>query len=314
MQRSSHLVPVTALLCLARMALGTEIEGPDQGIDPSRWSAAMAAPNATATIPIRGFNISGAYSEQEISGWSMSIRVAADRETGWDDTGADLSGYFVATSISIQAPDALLSTEGGGGASSRTVKVAANPEWAVSAWPSIHLSENITAAAQNDNGSCLSFLSEQCIKDWQDEYVTSGPEYHAPPSSCNSTLREVIQLTNENNNTVPLQMFNGSELIGWSNTYDDLDRRVDKLAAATRRVWSVMMVYRQSGQHGTASVAARLACIRAKDIAQGSTISYTTTTTTTATEDTTTNGAGARYPLWGAWALGSLALLVFLVL
>ncbi|KAI1636667.1 hypothetical protein F4809DRAFT_374989 [Biscogniauxia mediterranea] len=312
MQRNSHLAPATALLCLARMALGAEIEGPDQGIDPSIWSAAMAAPNATATIPIRGFNISGAYSEQEISGWSMSIRVAADRETGWDDDmGADLSGYFVATSISIQAPDALLSTDGGGGASSsRTVKVAANPEWAVSAWPSIHLSENITAAAQNDDGSCLSFLPEQCIKDWQDEYVTSGPEYHAPPSSCNSTLREVIQLTNENNNTVPLQMFNGTELIGWSNTYDDLDRRVDKLAAATRRVWSVMMVYRQSGQHGTASVAARLACIRAKDIAQGSTNSHTTVTAA----EMTTNAAGARYPVWGAWALGSLALLVFLVL
>ncbi|KAI1492210.1 hypothetical protein F5X96DRAFT_627747 [Biscogniauxia mediterranea] len=325
MQRNSHLAPATALLCLARMALGAEIEGPDQGIDPSIWSAAMAAPNATATVPIRGFNISGAYSEQEISGWSMSIRVAADRETGWkdDDTGAaDLSGgYFVATSISIQAPDALLllSTDGGGGgasssSSSRTVKVAANPEWAVSAWPSIHLSENITAAAQNDDGSCLSFLPEQCIKDWQDEYVTSGPEYHAPPSSCNSTLRDVIQLTNENHNTVPLQMFNGTELIGWSNTYDDLDRRVDKLAAATRRVWSVMMVYRQSGQHGTASVAARLACIRAKDIAQGSTSTNSHTTITAEEMTTTTNAAGARYPVWEAWALGLLALLVFLVL
>ncbi|KAI5920906.1 hypothetical protein F4810DRAFT_681048 [Camillea tinctor] len=310
-----------ALLCLfSRTALGAEIEGPDQGINPSMWSTAMESPNATATYAIRGFNISGPYSEQEIPGWTMSIRVAADRETGWDDNGADLSGYFIATGISIRAPDALLSSSSttSGSTNNTVVKVAAgNPEWVVSAWPSIHLSENITAAAQDDDGSCRSFLSEQCIKDWQDQYVTSNTEYeyHAPPSSCNSTLREVIQLTNENNNTVPLQAFNGTELIGWSNTYDDLGRGVDKLAAATRRVWSVMMVYRQSGQHGTASVAARLACVRAKDIAQGSTIvNENTIAATTAGESPTTNAATGIYPVWEASALGSLVVLAFLAL
>ncbi|KAI1495454.1 hypothetical protein F5X99DRAFT_403497 [Biscogniauxia marginata] len=294
-QSNYYLACFAALLCIVQLALGAEIEGPDQGIDSSCWNAAISTPNATGTYPIHGFNISGAYSEEEVPGWSISIRVSADHETGWDDTGADLSGYFVATSISIQAPDSLLDTN----EIVRTVKVAENPEWAVSVWPSIHLSEDITESSQNDNGSCLSFLPQQCIKDWQDEYVTMDTGNHAPPSSCNSTLREVIQLTNENNNTVSLQTFNGTELVGWSNTYDDQNRGADELRAAMRRIWSVMMVYRQSGQSGTASVAARLACIRARDVADG---------------NHTTTSASSRHPVVGVWALGLPAAVVFLVL
>ncbi|CAJ2510636.1 Uu.00g062610.m01.CDS01 [Anthostomella pinea] len=275
----THLLASAVTLCLARSALSASITD-DQSpkINPSKWNAAISAPNATGAYPIRGFNISGPYSEEELPGWTMVVRVAVDRETGAAEDDEDHRTYFAGTSISIKAPDTLLETDG----SVATVEVSQDPEWNVQVFPTVTLSGDILDDAQNDDGSCLSFLSEQCVKDWQDAYVSSDVGWASPPSSCNKTLQGTGPLRNNNNNTVPLSMFNGTKLISYSTTYSDLGHGPLQLQNAVRQIVPVMMVYRQSGQNGTASEAARLSCVRARDLAGGSKLATGVANTSTA--------------------------------
>lgn len=153
-------------------------------IDPATWDAALSAPNATGTYPMPGFNISGAFSDVEVPGWTMSVRVSTNRETRLRDPDGK-SRYFTGTSISARAPDALLrdnqvvlSDDLQGGGSS----------WKVRAYVVDAIRDRVDEEARDDDGSCTSFLSAECINDWQAAYVESNDSVSISPDACTRDL------------------------------------------------------------------------------------------------------------------------------
>ncbi|KAI0017736.1 hypothetical protein F4780DRAFT_782008 [Xylariomycetidae sp. FL0641] len=240
--------------------------------DPAAWNAAMAAPHATATYPVKGFNVSGPYLEAEIPGWTMRVSVGAGRNPdGEDAEGA----FFVGTSIAIRAPSSLLLARNGSSEEeeeeeeARLLAPPGDPEWAVQVYP-LYLPDDAfsdAAAAQpTANGSCRGFLGPECVRDWQDRFPIHGvPAYASPPPSCDGMLWGARALLNEVGNFVPLPLLNGTGIVRKSTPYLEEDRGSEYLKQAARRVWPVMMVYRQMGQNGTGSVAARLLCVRASN-------------------------------------------------
>lgn len=176
-----HQLPsLLAISLLASPALGTFFyDYLRANIDSTTWDAALSTPNATGTYPMSGFNISGAFSDFEIPGWTMSVRVSTNRQSNLQDSD-DKSHYFTGTSISVKAPDTLirdnqvvLSDDLQGGAS-----------WKVRAYVVDSLRDKVDEAAANDDGDCTSFLSVECINAWQNAYVESNDSAPINPDAC----------------------------------------------------------------------------------------------------------------------------------
>ncbi|KAI1772084.1 hypothetical protein F4818DRAFT_427592 [Hypoxylon cercidicola] len=264
-----HLPSLLALSLLTPPALGTFFfDYLRANIDSATWDAALSTPNATGTYPMPGFNISGAFSDAEIPGWMMSIRVSTNREShlqNRDDDSND-SRYFTGTSISVRAPDALLrdnqvvlSEDLQGGSS-----------WKVRAYVVDSIRDGVDEEARDDDGSCASFLSPACINDWQAAYVASDDSGPVEPEACTRDLGDGwgVWATLD---YVPLSAFNGTELFARADTEEELDDNDELYADAVRDIWPVMMVYSSTDANNvTRREQARLTCVRARNITDGS--------------------------------------------
>ncbi|KAI1404346.1 hypothetical protein F4819DRAFT_483742 [Hypoxylon fuscum] len=229
-------------------------------IDNSTWAAALSAPNATGTYAMRGFNLSApASSAFEIPGWTMTVRVAADRATLFQDP--DENGrYFTGTSISVRAPDALLRDD-------QVLLPANGSAWRVRAYVADALPSQTNEQARDDDGSCGSFLSAACISEWQAAYVSAANgTLPLVPASCRGALGTASGMW-ASAGFVPLAAFNGTELFARAATSSAPDGDLSAYARATREVWPVMLVYYSDD---TRREQARLTCVRAKNVTAGS--------------------------------------------
>ncbi|XXH06074.1 hypothetical protein Hte_012519 [Hypoxylon texense] len=262
-----HISSLLGLSLLTPPALGTFFfDYLRANIDPVTWDAALAAPNATGTYPMPGFNISGPFSDAEIPGWTMSIRVSANRETHLNDAD-DKSRYFTGASISVRAPDALLRDN--------QVVLAddlqGGSSWKVRAYVVDAIKDKVDEKARDDDGSCASFLSAECIRDWQAAYVESNDSVLISPDACTRDIGDGWGVW-ASLDYVPLTAFNGTELFARADTDDDDDDDDDDLYAdAVQDIWPVMMVYSSTdADNVTRREQARLTCIRARNITEGS--------------------------------------------
>ncbi|KAI1374263.1 hypothetical protein F4677DRAFT_174499 [Hypoxylon crocopeplum] len=266
---------IIALSLLTSPTLGTFFNDALKAhIDQGVWDAALSTPNATGTYSMVGFNISGPFSDTEISGWTISIRVSTNREThnpepedsDDDDDDDDDENYFTGTSISVRAPDALL----------RDNQVILSQDlqnettWKVRAYVIDGLKDDVTEKAQSDDGSCTSFLSQQCIAEWQDYYVKTNGSLSQEPGSCQQDLGRSwgVWATED---FIPLTAFNNTELFARAQTGEELDDDGDWYEKAVTDIWPVMMVYYSvDADNVTRNEQARLTCVRAKNITEGS--------------------------------------------
>ncbi|KAI2604624.1 hypothetical protein GGR54DRAFT_621919 [Hypoxylon sp. NC1633] len=251
-------------LLLVSPTLGTFFnDGLRGNIDPAVWDAALAAPNATGTYAMRGFNVTGDFSATEIPGWTMTARVATDRETHSGEDPAKAQRYFTGTSISVRAPDGLLRDD--------QVMLSSNgSRWKVRAYVIDGLRKEVIDKAQNDDGTCSSFLSAECITEWQDSYVKSNGSLQDEPEKCNEELGGSWGVW-ASEDFVPLTAFNGTELFARAVTGHELNARGSWYEDAVRSIWPVMMVYFSTdAQNVTRNEQARLTCVRATNITPGS--------------------------------------------
>lgn len=160
---------------------------------PEDWEAAFNQPIAKGTYPTPGFNITQPWPGQSVDGWAIDIQVANVSLANAEANATQLYGpvtSFIGTSIAIAPP---LDLHG-------LIYLNPNLDANHSTWEAC-VSVFIPSPSidwtpyQNDNGSCSTVLSSQCIADLvsagsarQDVKGSAG---HCPtlsvPDSCKGT-------------------------------------------------------------------------------------------------------------------------------
>lgn len=122
------------------------------------WQSRFKNPNATGTYAFEGYNVSEpSPANKTVDGWTATIRVANIT----DDPDADQP--YPGIDISVKAPDGMKLPELN---SSQTN--SSNWHVCMSFWTISRMEDRTTDDAQDDDGDCSSFLSEECIEALKD--------------------------------------------------------------------------------------------------------------------------------------------------
>ncbi|KAI1077331.1 hypothetical protein F5B20DRAFT_592896, partial [Whalleya microplaca] len=236
-------------------------------------------------------------------------RVSADRAA--QDPDAD-GRYFVGISISVRAPDALL-LDGGA-----VVRAANQSDWRVRAYAVSGVGrtdDDDDADGDGDGDDDDNDSDEDEDEDEDDEraeltrkaqdddgsaYVETDDAATSAPHNCTRELHSwgAAWKTTE---FVPLDAFNGTELYASALTSKDRGDDESLYARAVRQPWPVMLVYYSSSGNTTKKEQARLTCVRARNIAEGS-------------EQPGASAAGRSRGVLSAWALSVVGVVAFLAL
>ncbi|KAM0560992.1 hypothetical protein ACHAPJ_003492 [Fusarium lateritium] len=144
--------------------------GPPGDMSEQDWRSWFKNPNAIGTFAFEAFNVSENFPPNKaVDGWEASIQVANIT----DDPEADVP--YPGIDISIKAPDGMRLPELN---SSRTN--SSNWHLCLSFWSPDKLDDDATDDAQDDDGDCSSFLSDDCI----DALKAQGNAYYWDGDKC----------------------------------------------------------------------------------------------------------------------------------
>ncbi|KAK8139486.1 hypothetical protein PG984_002866 [Apiospora sp. TS-2023a] len=198
-----YLIPYAAVCLLARFVSAAQDRGPGadhnlavqlQRIEPSaprirgdnskeeprRFFEALKTPNLTGTYDFATPNISAPLvpgivvteeSNSVLQGWSLSIAVRAG--VSYRGKGEE---HYTAGEINLVAPQSLLTNLTDEGSGQRNVSVL--DEWELCAIQWGLDSELYPSALRDDDGTCSSVLSPDCIRDLQ---AAAGRQCTSPP-------------------------------------------------------------------------------------------------------------------------------------
>lgn len=122
------------------------------------WQSRFKSSNATGTYAFEGYNVSEpSPANKTVDGWTATIRVANIT----DDPDADQP--YPGIDISVKALDGMKLPELN---SSQTN--SSNWHVCMSFWTIGRMEDRTTNDAQDDNGDCSSFLSQECIEALKD--------------------------------------------------------------------------------------------------------------------------------------------------
>ncbi|KAF4457601.1 hypothetical protein FALBO_15183 [Fusarium albosuccineum] len=125
---------------------------PSSNMSVEKWESYFKKPNATGTYTFDAYNVSGPFPPKEtLGGWEATIAVA--NVTGDED------GPYPGTSISIKAPEDVKLPALNSSRSNES-------DWhvCVAFWSPDVLEDDALDDGQDDDGSCSSFLSDDCIE------------------------------------------------------------------------------------------------------------------------------------------------------
>ncbi|KAH9896322.1 hypothetical protein F4778DRAFT_783598 [Xylariomycetidae sp. FL2044] len=142
------------------------------------FERAMAAPNATGSYPVAGFDVTKPYPGEPIDGWTLDISVAAEIPT--TPNGSE---FVTGVGLQLKAPRALLTnaSDVAGG-----VLPADNSTWRLCL---MGFSSKLSGDA-NADGTCTGILDDDCISDLKSLATSIGSTYsqfacpNDLPSSC----------------------------------------------------------------------------------------------------------------------------------
>ncbi|KAF5020012.1 hypothetical protein F66182_7948 [Fusarium sp. NRRL 66182] len=237
------------------------------------WESFFSQPNATGSYAFDGYNISGPYPPTgTLSGWEATIQIA-------NVSGED-GGSYLGTSIGIKAPrDLELPTAN----SSRSNE----SDWhiCVAFWDPLDFKEGVVDDGQDDDGSCSSFLSEECIQAIQrraDQFLrwdnrTQGcGDARTVPRECEDYYSE-RGIENSSSFGTNLTVLDGRPLMsGRPDTGPRGPANEDEsYEKAVRGIWTVMINWsgsdpESSGTDEDDMPGSSVLCLRARNITQGS--------------------------------------------
>jgi hypothetical protein len=253
------------------------------------WQSPFKNPNATGTYAFEGYNVSEpSPANKTVDGWTATIRVA----NVTDDPDADIP--YPGIDISVKAPDGMKLPELN---SSRTN----SSSWHVcmSFWTPSRMKDGTTDDAQDDDGDCSSFLSEECIEALKDEalghtwngercgtapqlprecdkyYIpTNGPTQTGSRKSSFDSFFRIILLTLDAVGA-NLSSFGGSTLISQSMQTNGQSGMSQEEAydRAVRGVWTVVFDWGRQTNFSYSKddvMQPTLLCMRAKNVTNGS--------------------------------------------
>jgi hypothetical protein len=252
------------------------------------WQSLFKNSNATGTYAFEGYNVSEpSPANKTIDGWTAIIRVA--NITG--DPNADIP--YSGIDISVKAPDGMKLPELN---SSRTN--SSNWHVCMSFWTPSRMKDGTTDDAQDDDGDCSSFLSDECIealKDealghtWNGERCGTAPRL---PRECDKYYIPANGPTQTGSLGANLSSFDGSTLISQSmqtNGQNGMSQE-EAYGRAVRGVWTVMFDWGRQTNFSYSKddvMQPTLLCMRARNI----------------TNDSEDPNAGARATIHGPMAL-----------
>ncbi|KAF5023500.1 hypothetical protein F66182_4451 [Fusarium sp. NRRL 66182] len=249
-------------------------------------------PNATGTYTFEAYDVSERFPPNEtVGGWKATIQVA--NITG--DPEADKP--YLGIGISFQAPEGMeLPTTNGSSTNS-----SSNYGVCMAYWGPSLLGDGALDDAQDDDGDCTSFLSDECIEAFKaqgagyywdgetcaslpnipeacdDSYSGSGGTYGVRGKSNNSWLfgrYEMLTLGTVGANLS--ENFNDSILVSRRSSIDDEESVMTQEEAyknAVRGVWTVLInwgVHDRTTYSPNDVLQPSLLCLRAKNVTRGS--------------------------------------------
>lgn len=239
-------------------------------------------PNITGQYPIAGYDISTPYvsnpepGDDTIDGWLWSIAVAADLPLENSTTMHSDDDFYTGGRIVLEAPKSLVSDGG---------NLTVDDEWklCVFAW-NVGDNESYPEDLRNDNGTCGSILSDECIANLKTE---ATPALGEGGGQCSCPNIDIIQgcgndddATSAFGNGCYARSFNATEL-RQSGLWDNGQLEIYSFGEATTHksgnrtaydnigslAWPVMIWMGTSGMQFDLS----LTCVRATDPVDGST-------------------------------------------
>ncbi|KAM0433045.1 hypothetical protein ACHAQK_009407 [Fusarium lateritium] len=235
------------------------------------WQSLFENSNATGTYAFEGYNVSEpSPANKTVDGWTATIRVVNIT----DDPEADLP--YPGIDISVKAPEGMKLPELN---SSRTN--SSNWHVCMSFWTPSRMKDETTDDAQDDDGDCSSFLSEECIEalktealghTWNGERCGTAPQL---PRECDKYYIPVNGPTQTGSLGTNLSYFDGSTLISQSMQTNGQEGMSQEEAydRAVRGVWTVMLDWGRQTNFSYSKddvMQPTLLCMRTRNITDGS--------------------------------------------
>ncbi|KAI0020344.1 hypothetical protein F4780DRAFT_791989 [Xylariomycetidae sp. FL0641] len=234
------------------------------GISDGTLSSALAHPNATGRLDAPS---PGASSSSSSAGdWAWTIRVAADVSAAGADSVQDLAGkYFTASAVNFSAP------------AGAAPNVDDETRLCLLSW---RVDESDFAARiRGDDGSCSSALSDQCVRDVQDQARGNFTGDH-----CRCPDPRGIASCGESDlwggDGCVAKVYNASEIRKWTDGQVNVvdyggplrDRgNVTAYNSTGSLAWPVMALWKGGeDDQGLVAESAKLGCVRAADGVGGS--------------------------------------------
>ncbi|KAI6775454.1 hypothetical protein HG530_002212 [Fusarium avenaceum] len=236
------------------------------------WQSRFKNPNATGTYAFEGYNVSEpSPANKTVDGWTATIRVANIT----DDPDADQP--YPGIDISVKAPDGMKLPELN---SSQTN--SSNWHVCMSFWTISRMEDRTTDDAQDDDGDCSSFLSEECIEalkdagighSWNGRRCGNAPRL---PRECGDYYINTSRPPETGSLGANLSLFDGSTLISQqvhTNEGQVGMSQKDVYNGAVRGVWTVMIGWGRQTKFVYSKddvMQPTLLCLRARNITNGS--------------------------------------------
>jgi hypothetical protein len=126
----------------------------------------MSSANATGSILMKGFNASALYSTATTEGWHLSISVRENMPSKSSDAGIGPNTHdVIGTTVSLEPPINLTIRSSG--------EAKVDPPWRVCAFFLTDISDAATERLQDDDGSCSSALSAECLQEVEDAVASA---------------------------------------------------------------------------------------------------------------------------------------------
>ncbi|KAI1377063.1 hypothetical protein F4677DRAFT_444870 [Hypoxylon crocopeplum] len=245
---------------------GTLVEGNATQFDREAWERNLAQPNATASLPVTGFDISQRWPSQEVDGWTLSVNISRDiPDSQTINPGNATGNAFTGTSIFLEAPDNIQDAFTSQSALDETTwKIC------VAIVPNGPQEDSPTA----DNGTC-GFLSSQCVADLQQAYAdkfSRNLDCYGNPPPTPSSCGDSVDTASFGVQQLPLNSVNGTEVFATASSSHDVG---DETAwnNATMQVWPVLTIWgwnTRANASEDSSPHVQLSCIRANNVEPGS--------------------------------------------
>jgi hypothetical protein len=202
---STSLLFLGFLLCRQGLAQGPDFTEDHWGV-PSRgrgpwevnytsFSNLLDHPNATGEFNLPGPNLTLAYPDAPTDqDWSWTVSVTDDIPViGTGRSHPDREGkFFTGTRVRLNIPP-YIAAAANATAQNKSVNGYDGWEVCVMYWPWDSFSDQANATFpekfRQDDGSCSSILTSQCIQDWEALAV----ERYRPGSGCGPPIRSLVE-------------------------------------------------------------------------------------------------------------------------